>query len=205
MPDKKYHHGDLKKALIETGIELINSNGGQNLSLRKIAAQCGVSQTAPYSYFKSKEELLTAMQYYVTEQFMAVLKNAVKAFPQQNDPFILIVLGKAYVMFFIENPQYYTFLFSQPCMTVNLSLNADTTKNFPPYELFKKTVLGVYGGSGMSDEKIQDTIILLWSTVHGLSSIAGMKNVCYDKNWELKIEDIICNSSESGVSDEKNK
>jgi len=189
----KYHHGNLKKALIETGIEFINNGRVQNLSLRKIAAQCGVSQTAPYSYFKSKEDLLTAMQDYVTEQFMSVLQNAVDSFSEQNNPYMLIVLGKAYVMFFIENPQYYTFLFSQPCMTVDLALNADGTKNFPPYELFKKAVLNVFRGSGMSDEKIQDIIILLWSTVHGLSAIAGMKNVYYDKNWESKIEDIIWN------------
>lgn len=195
MSDKKYHHGNLRKALIETGIEYINSSGVQNLSLRKIAAQCGVSQTAPYSYFKSKEELLTAMQDYVTEQFTSVLQNAVDSFPEQNNPYVLIVLGKAYVMFFIENPQYYTFLFSQPCMTVNLAIDADGTKNFSPYELLKKIVLKVFGGSGMSDEKIQDIIILLWSTVHGLSAIAGMKNVYYDKNWETKIEDIIWNNN----------
>ncbi|BAL00104.1 putative TetR family transcriptional regulator [Oscillibacter valericigenes Sjm18-20] len=195
MSDKKYHHSNLKKALIETGIELINSSGAQNLSLRKIAAQCGVSQTAPYSYFKSKEELLTAMQNYVTEQFMSALQNTVDSFPKQNDPHVLIALGKAYVMFFIKNPQYYTFLFSKEGMTVDLALDADGTKNFPPYELLKKTVFDVFESSGLSDEKLQDNIILLWSTVHGLSAIAGMKNVYYDKNWESKIEDIIWNKN----------
>lgn len=195
MSDKKYHHGNLKKALIETGIELINSSGAENMSLRKIAAQCGVSQTAPYSYFKSKEELLTAMQNYVTEQFMSVLQNAVDSFPEHKDPYVLIALGKAYVMFFIENPQYYTFLFSNQGMTVDLALDGDGTKNFPPYELLKRTAFDVFGSSGVSDEKMQDNIILLWSTVHGLSAIVGMKNVHYDKNWESKIEDIIWNKT----------
>lgn len=193
MSNKKYHHGNLEKALIETGIEFINSSGIQNLSLRKIAAQCGVSQAAPYSYFKSKEELLMAMQNYVTEQFMFVLQNAVDSYPEQNNPYVLVALGKAYVMFFIKNPHYYTFLFSQPCMTVNLALDSDGTKNFPPYDLFKNTFLNVFGGSNISEEKMQDRIILLWSTVHGLSAIATMKNVYYDKEWDSKIEDILWN------------
>lgn len=38
----------------------------------------------------------------------------------------------------------------------------------------------------MSNEKIEDTIISLWATVHGLASIATMKNVRYDKDWEKK-------------------
>jgi Transcriptional regulator len=190
---KKYHHGYLKKALIEAGIDIINNGGVQNLSLRKLAVKCGVSQTAPYTYFKSKDDLLIDMQDYVTEQFMSVLQNAVDSFQDQNNPYVLIVLGKAYVMFFIDNPQYYTFLFSQPCMVVDLAIDADGTNNFPPYELFRRTVLNVYKNSDMSNEKMQDIILLLWSTVHGLSAITGMKNVHYDKNWELKIEDIISN------------
>ena len=133
------------------------------------------------------------MQDYVTEQFMSVLKNALDSYQDSNDPYILIVLGKAYVSFFIDNPQYYTFLFSQPCMEVNLAIDADSANNFPPYELFRSTVLNIYKNSDMSEEKKQDTILLLWSTVHGLSAITGMKNVYYDKNWKLKIEDIIVN------------
>jgi hypothetical protein len=46
---------------------------------------------------------------------------------------------------------------------------------------------------GMAEEKMEDAIISLWATVHGLASIATMKNVHYDKNWEEKIEDIIWN------------
>lgn len=193
MPNKSYHHGNLRNSLIEAGIELINQEGAKHFSLRRVAALCGVSQAAPYSHFQSKEDLLQAMQDYVTGQLMEVLENAIKSCPDQNEPKALIQMGKSYIMFFINNPQYFPFLFSQPFMEINLSLDADGTKNFPPFELLKTIVFRIFGESGMPKEKMEDAIISLWATVHGLASIATMKNVHYDKGWETKIEDIIWN------------
>lgn len=191
MSKKPYHHGDLRNSLIEAGIELINEEGAKGFSLRKVSALCGVSQAAPYSHFQDKEELLQAMQDYVTEQFMQVIEKEIKVYPNKKDPKVIVELGKSYVMFFINNPQYFTFLFSQPCMKVNLSLDDEGADNFPPFELLKSTVFNVFAESGMSKEKMEDTIISLWATVHGLASIATMKNVRYDKDWKTKIEDII--------------
>lgn len=79
MSDKKYHHGNLKIALIEAGIEMINECGEAGLSLRKVAAKCNVSQAAPYAHFKNKEDLIHAMQQHVTEQFMQILEASVKS------------------------------------------------------------------------------------------------------------------------------
>ena len=46
---KKYHHGNLRKELIEKGIEMINEVGEEKLSWRKLAKICGVSNAAPYT------------------------------------------------------------------------------------------------------------------------------------------------------------
>jgi AcrR family transcriptional regulator len=193
MVNKPYHHGNLRNCLIEAGIELINQEGVKQLSLRKVSALCGVSQAAPYTHFQSKEVLLEVMQDYVTEHLMEVLENAIKFCPDQNEPRVLIEMGKSYVMFFIDNPKYFPFLFSQSSIEINLSLDGDGTRNFPPFELLRTIVFRIFGETGMSKEKLEDTIIALWATVHGLASIATMKNVHYDKDWETKIEDIIWN------------
>ena len=50
-----YHHKDLRNALIETGIQLVSTEGVNAFSLRKVAAACGVSHAAPYSHFQNKE------------------------------------------------------------------------------------------------------------------------------------------------------
>ena len=193
MTDKPYHHGNLRNSLIEAGIELINQEGTKQFSLRKVAALCGVSHAAPYSHFKNKEELLKAMQDYVREQLMEVLNNTIQSYTNFNDQYLLILMGKSYVMFFIKNPQYFPFLCSQPCMEINLSMDDDGTNNFPPFELFKTTSLRVLREMGLPEEKLKDAIISMWATVHGLASIATMQNVHYDEDWETKIEDIIWN------------
>jgi AcrR family transcriptional regulator len=193
MSDKPYHHGNLRNSLIEAGIELINSEGEKQFSLRKVAALCGVSHAAPYSHFKNKEDLLYAMQDYVTNQFMQALEDSVSKCPNPDDVYVLIQIGKAYVSFFIKNPQYFSFLFSHSCIKVNLSMDDDGSENYAPFELLRKTTFRILGSTEMPDDAIKDTVISMWATVHGLACIATMKNVYYDKEWESKIEDIICN------------
>ena len=193
MSNKSYHHGNLRNSMIEAGIELINQEGAKQFSLSRVAALCGVSKAAPYSHFQSKEDLLEAMRDYVTGQFMEVLGNIVRSCQNQKDPELLIQIGKNYVLFFIRNPQYFGFLFSQQEIEVSLSLDDDRANNFPPFQLFKTVANPILGDLGMTKEKMEDTIISMWATVHGLASIATMKNVHYDKDWERKIEDIIRN------------
>ena len=60
MEKKPYHHGELRKALIENGIEFINKYGEEKLSLRKVAEKCGVSNAAPYAHFKDKDDFVNA-------------------------------------------------------------------------------------------------------------------------------------------------
>ena len=193
MLDKPYHHGNLRNSLIEAGIKLINSEGEDHLSLRKVAALCSVSHSAPYGHFKNKDELLHGMQDYVIKQFMTALEASVEDSLNPEGPETLIQIGKAYVLFFIHQPQYFNFLFSQSCMTVNLAMNDDGTDNFPPFELLRQSAFRILGRLGMEFAEIKDTIISMWATVHGLASIATMKNVRYDMNWESKIGDIIRN------------
>lgn len=191
MEPKTYHHGDLRNALIEAGIVLIHQGGIHQLSLRKAASICGVSQAAPYAHFKNKEDLLDKMRDYVINRFMVVLEEAAHNYPDHNDPEMLVEMGRRYVLFFIENPSYFTFLFSQHCLEINLNLEGDDTGSFPPYGLFKTHAVRILGNMGMTGEEVEKGIISMWATVHGLSAIATMEGVQYGKEWSEKIEDIL--------------
>lgn len=61
MRDKKYHHGNLKEALIEAGLDILAESGLDGLSLRTCAARVGVSHTAPKNHFGNMGGLLTAI------------------------------------------------------------------------------------------------------------------------------------------------
>ena len=186
-----YHHGNLRNTLINAGIQLINQEGEKAFSLRRVCALCGVSQAAPYSHFANKEDLLEAMKAHVIEAFTLALTAAAAAVEDQGSPRVLIEIGKAYVLFFLRRPEYFTFLFSQARFEVNLSFSADSAHSFPPFELMKGHMRRILAGT--PPERLEDMIIAMWATVHGLASIATMKNVRYDKDWESKIEDIIWN------------
>jgi len=60
-PKGKYHHGDLRAALIEGGLELIERKGIHALTLREIGKRLGVSRSAAYRHFKDKADLLFAI------------------------------------------------------------------------------------------------------------------------------------------------
>ena len=69
MENRPYHHGNLRNALIGAGLELINTEGEENLSLRKVALKCGVSNAAPYAHFNSKDEFIAAIQQHIMDLF----------------------------------------------------------------------------------------------------------------------------------------
>src|SRR5476651_1689741 len=58
---RPYHHGDLRRALIDAARRLLESEGPAALSLRAVAREAGVSPAAPYHHFKDKCELLDAV------------------------------------------------------------------------------------------------------------------------------------------------
>ena len=60
-PAEKYHHGNLRQALVDAGKLLLIEKGINGLSLRETAKAAGVSHTAPYRHFKNKEELFVAI------------------------------------------------------------------------------------------------------------------------------------------------
>lgn len=187
---QSYHHGNLRKELIEAGIKMVQQVGIEKLSLRKLAAQCGVSEAAPYSHFANKEELLKAMQEYVTELLMRCLKEAVEHTDNPNSPTAILNMGKAYVLFFMDNPEYYSFLFMQQCVKIDLSMN-ENFKNFPPFQFYKDKVYEVYRKEGFSEERIKYGIIAMWAKVHGIAAITSMKYVTKDFEWEEVLDQIL--------------
>ena len=184
MENKPYHHGELRKTLIETGIEFINQYGEEKLSLRKIAEKCGVSNAAPYAHFKDKDDFINAVQMYIMDSFMDSLVVCVNECKDEMQ--ILSELGVCYVMFFYHNPLYFDFLFSRK--NIRIRLSSDNNDN-PPFELFRKTAEKVLGEMDISEKNIRYKTIAMWSLVHGLSAISAMPDI--DVDWESEVREII--------------
>lgn len=184
-----YHREGLKNLLIEKGIEIVNTDGVQSFSLRKAAAACKVSHAAPYSHFRNKEELLNAMQLHITERFSKTLETAVAE--NKKPAALLKKLGIAYVAFFIDNPAYFQFLYSSSDIKVDLTLSIPDEENYRPFILYKNSILSLLRQTKVPKKKQNDILITIWAFIHGLTALAAMKNVHYDKNWKEKITDFM--------------
>src|SRR5512133_2982244 len=105
MQEKKYHHGDLKNALIQAGVEILAKDGLHGLSLRNVARKAGVSHAAPYAHFSDKQALIAAISTEGYKLLYDQLDTAILAFAgdvhQQ-----LIEIAWTYVQFAIHQNEF---------------------------------------------------------------------------------------------------
>jgi AcrR family transcriptional regulator len=108
---KTYHHGDLKNALINAGVEILAKDGVSGLSLRKVAGRAGVSHSAPYSHFADKQALIAAIS---TEGFRQLYERmSAVAEEYKTTPFMqLIEVAWAYVQFALDDRDRFKVMFS---------------------------------------------------------------------------------------------
>ena len=111
MPKTRYHHGNLRAALIQCGLELIERKGIHALTLREIGKQLGVSRSAAYRHYKDKAALLTAISEAGFVEFgnlvEAARKDAAEGFAVQMDAMAL-----AYARFADEHRAQFEVMFS---------------------------------------------------------------------------------------------
>src|SRR5258708_6721791 len=109
-PKRRYHHGDLERALIATALEVIHAEGVEALTLRRVGAQAGVSRSALYRHFDDKASLLTRV---ASDGFRLLHETLVRvranASPGARDT--LEVLAAAHVHFARANPSHYAVMF----------------------------------------------------------------------------------------------
>ncbi|MDE7464140.1 MAG: TetR/AcrR family transcriptional regulator [Clostridiales bacterium] len=177
-----YHHGNLRNELIERAIAIVNNEGEQGLSIRKVASACGVTYAAPYSHFKSKDELLLACREHVSKQFADHLTSSISDKDTTN-PETLNVLGNAYIEFFKLHPVYYHFVFNskESCKMV-LTLD-EVEDNYPPFEVFRKVCLALTESHGITKEEGLARLIKCWSLVHGATALIISPNVKLNADW----------------------
>ncbi len=182
MEKLHYHHGNLKNDLIEKAIGIVNSEGEQGLSIRKVASACKVSYAAPYSHFKSKEELLFACREYVSEQFADYLSNSILN-EDITKPETLNILGNAYIEFFKSHPVYFNFIFNSK-ESCKMILTLDKIKeNYPPFEVFRKVCLALTESYGLTKEQGLARLIKCWSLVHGVTALIISPNIELNGDW----------------------
>ncbi|MBL1240806.1 MAG: TetR/AcrR family transcriptional regulator, partial [OCS116 cluster bacterium] len=109
---KPHHHGNLRKALVDAGIELLDEGGIEALTLRKCAARAGVSHAAPAHHFKGLKGLVTAIVTRGYLLFAAEMNANIEA--ADDDPISrLRGCSQGYVKFSRENKALASIIFNK--------------------------------------------------------------------------------------------
>lgn len=164
----RYHHGDLRNALIDASLSLIQERGPKGFSLTEAARRAGVSVAAPYRHFQDKEALLAAIALQGTQLLSERMRAALTH--ETMDAALLIVAGaEAYVQFACEQPAYFRCMFGA---------DLDKTK-FPELVEAVQHALALSGpllaalcaGQPYTMLQLQTISAELWAIVHGAAAL----------------------------------
>jgi len=168
---RPYHHGDLRRALVDAARRLLESDGPTALSLRAVAREAGVSPAAPYHHFKDKAELLDAVAqqgWVLLEQQMLDAKAAAEGRGQ------LTALGIAYVCFARDNPALYRVMYDAARDKEALPLELREGDPDNPYCLVRNTLIENGADPALAAD-LELATIAAWCGAHGLAEMAGFK------------------------------
>lgn len=172
---EKYHHGDLRTALLDAALAVIDEIGPQGLTIREVARRAGVSHAAPYRHFADRDELILAVVEQGFDRLQATM-DAEKQAADDNPVSQFAASGMAYLQFAFENPAYYRVMFSGDL----LSSQGHVTFQHTSHESLQDLVTDIAACQRLGivregDPNTQALTIL--STIHGFVSLVNDNRV----------------------------
>lgn len=167
MSAKTYHHGDLGAALIAAGMALLTERAADQVSLREVARRAGVSATAVYRHFASKDALLRALAHEGLARLGAAQHAAFDAKGGGVDGFS--ATGAAYVRFALAQPEVFRMIFAHQSPGDMMAPGDVTTPDEPDnamtFLLANAQALAPAGADART------FALQCWSLAHGLAML----------------------------------
>lgn len=163
-----YHHGNLHQALIDAAIVQIRNHGADKVSLRGIAREVGVSQSAPYRHFADKAALLTA----IASQGYQLLGEEMRYHydKHRNQPITALKgAGISYIEFARSRPEMYRLMFG--VMARQLKQTKAESNPQEGYCVLKDIIRAGIEIGHFKAFSVETLALTTWSTVHGFSSL----------------------------------
>lgn len=172
MPDKApYHHGDLRDALVEAALGVLDTDGVSAITLREVARRAGVSHSAPYHHFADKDALLAAVTLRISQELGESLVETQQ--PGFNVIEAARAVGVGYVRYAVRHPQRFRLLNrgrvqspGGPTPEVQISRTENVTLRF----LLESMREGQQAGF-LTDGSPETLAVIAWATVHGLATL----------------------------------
>jgi len=158
--ERPYHHGDLRRALLDEALAAIERDGPGSLSLRELARRAGVSHAAPTHHFGDKGGLLTA----IAVEGFALLADELNAAFAATGSFLEV--GVAYVGFAVRHRAHFEVMFRPEL------LRADDPALAAARQRSREALYGPLGS--VSLDTGTDSLragVAAWALVHGLATL----------------------------------
>jgi AcrR family transcriptional regulator len=158
-----YHHGDLRRALLEEAGKVLESEGADSITLRRLARPLGVSHAAPGHHFADRAELLAELSADGYAGLANTLDEAMAAEPAVN---WLKATGRAYIRFGMANPERYRMMFASQLMGEDCPerLRAESSRAY--MALLRASYRGLPDVDPAA-YRVDVTELFAWSVVHG--------------------------------------
>lgn len=175
MPEKRsrrkrpsrYHHGDLRRALVEEALRTIQADGVGGLTLRGVGQTLGVSRTALYRHFADKAALLSEV---AREGFRTLRLETIEAWERGGRGWAgFEAMGAAYVRFAVANPSHYRVMFGG---FVVGSPNADVAREGSgAFQALVDAIVWLQQEGLMRPDDAQQLARFVWALVHGVAML----------------------------------
>lgn len=160
-----YHHGDLRAALIDAGLELTRAGGPDALTIREATRRAGVSPNAAYRHFADRQALLAAVATAVQDRVAARMLSPGRrrSSPQAQARDRLRAVGLGYIKFALDEPGWFTVaFFGSPPGAPAVA---------PPYRALVEALDAMVDAGVLPPARRDGAEWPCWSAVHGFAEL----------------------------------
>jgi AcrR family transcriptional regulator len=195
-PRATYHHGDVRRAVLDAAVTLLAELGADGFTLREAARRVGINHRAVYRHFEDKRSVLAAVAEEGYRALAAEMRDAIARSGSAAPADRLVTLCEAYVRFARRERARYHVMFGP-------RLNAD--ERFPDLEAAVKLALRVVldelklAGPAAPPLALRDAGISLWSAVHGFASLHLAGRVWLSDRHVARYVDAVMRPAVTGI------
>ena len=166
---RPYHHGDLRRAIIETAIGMLDEDKGWQFTLREVARRAGVSHAAPYKHFPDKAALLAELALIGFDRLHAAV-TAARPEPGGSLRDEFLAMAQAYVRFGVSSPNLYRLMFSADAgSAADVHLNA---RALAALDVLTEFIARGQHQGWLRPRDVSGQVAACWAQMHGLTLLA---------------------------------